>query len=141
MRIADIRYGLLGALASACGRVSTPTASPAHLGRNPHFSEAALQHIKDHNKVVPLYLYPSPFYPWVEASLTPRHQPTEPATPDAALSDDFNVTGYKDIYGLYSRVARQMKVSPSHVRKVDLGLHASKRVKAALIAERTKAAR
>jgi hypothetical protein len=43
------------------------------------------------------------------------------------------VTSYGKGYGLYSRVARQLGVSPSHVRKVNLGLHKSKRVEDALL--------
>jgi len=42
------------------------------------------------------------------------------------------MTQYGKYYGLYSRVARTLGVSPSHVRKVDLGLHKSQRVADAL---------
>jgi len=35
-------------------------------------------------------------------------------------------------YGMYSRVARQLGVSPQHVRQVARGLHASKRVSSAV---------
>lgn len=35
-------------------------------------------------------------------------------------------------YGVYSRVARKLGVTPQHVRQVALGLHTSRRVSAAL---------
>jgi len=43
-------------------------------------------------------------------------------------------------YGIFSRIARKLSVSPSHARKVALGLHVSSRVSTALIAEASRIA-
>jgi DNA-binding transcriptional regulator YdaS (Cro superfamily) len=38
-------------------------------------------------------------------------------------------------YGMYSRLARRLGVSPQHVRQVSIGKHKSKRVRAAILRE------
>lgn len=41
-------------------------------------------------------------------------------------------------YGVFSRVARKLRVTPQHVRQVAMGLHTSRRVSAALQRELRK---
>jgi hypothetical protein len=57
-------------------------------------------------------------------SLSLQFKSTAPELEQAAL-----------FYGIYSRIARKLGVSPQHVRQVAKGLHRSKRVSLALTRE------